>query len=136
MILGLDYGTKRIGLAIAEEGSKLVLPFGVIENKGRDFVLSELQKIIKDEKVKKIVVGLPISLSGRKSLKTKETQEFIDFLAKNLSLAIATMDERLSSRLAKTLSQGTKGSRDIGAAMVILDSYLPCLLCLLCLICQ
>lgn len=126
MILGLDYGAKRIGLAIAEERSGVVLPFGVIENNGRDFVLSELKKIIKEEKVKKIVVGLPISLSGKKSLKTKETQEFIDFLAKNLSMAIAAMDERLTTRLAKTLSAGVKNSPDAGAAMVILEDYLSC----------
>lgn len=126
MILGLDYGTKRIGLAIAEEKSPVVLPFGVIENKARDFVLSELKKIIKEEKVKKIVVGLPISLSGKKSLKTKETKEFIDFLTENLSVAIVAMDERLSSRLAQTLSAGVKNSPDMGAAMVILEDYLSC----------
>lgn len=124
MLLGLDYGEKNIGLAIADENSKMVLPYKVLINKGADFVLSELKKIVAEEKISKIIVGLPLTLSGKESKKTKETREFIAFLAKNLDVAIEMKDERLSSRLADTLSQGAKGSRDIGAAMVILEDYL------------
>lgn len=124
MILGLDYGTKNIGLAIADETDKVALPFAVIENKNRNFVLAELKKIIQEEKVAKLVVGLPVSLSGQEGPQARETRKFIDFLAKNLDVPIVALDERMSSRLADTLSGGTKGSRDIGSAMVILEDYL------------
>lgn len=124
MLLGLDYGEKNIGLAVADENSKMALPYKVLVNKGEDFVLSELSKIIAEEKISKIIIGLPLSLSGKESKKTKETREFSAFLAKNLDVAIEMRDERLSSRLADTLAQGAKNSRDIGAAMVILEDYL------------
>lgn len=124
MILGLDYGSKRIGIAVADENSKVALPYKVLENKGADFVLSELKKIIVVEKISKIIVGLPLSLSGKESKKTKETHEFSAFLAKNFDIPVEMKDERLSSRLADTLAQGAKNSRDIGAAMVILEDYL------------
>lgn len=124
MLLGLDYGEKNIGLAVADENSKMALPYKVLINKGEDFVLQELKKIIGEEKISKIIIGLPLSLSGEESKKTVETREFSAFLAKNLDVAIEMRDERLSSRLADTLAQGAKNSRDIGAAMVILEDYL------------
>ncbi len=124
MLLGLDYGEKNIGLAVADENSKMALPYKVLENKGEDFVLRELKKIIIEEKIIKIIIGLPLALSGKESKKTIEARGFSAFLAKNLNIPVEMKDERLSSRLADTLAQGTKGSRDIGAAMVILEDYL------------
>ena len=124
MLLGLDYGEKNIGLAVADENSKMSLPYKVLINKGEDFVLQELKKIIIEEKISKIIIGLPLSLSGKDNKKTAETREFSVFLAKNLDVPVEMRDERLSSRLADTLAQGAKGSRDIGAAMVILEDYL------------
>ncbi len=124
MLLGLDYGEKNIGLAVADENSKMALPYKVLINKGEDFVLQELKKIIIEEKISKIIIGLPLSLSGKDNKKTAETREFSVFLAKNLDVPVEMRDERLSSRLADTLAQGAKGSRDIGAAMVILEDYL------------
>lgn len=124
MLLGLDYGEKNIGLAVADENSKMALPYKVLINKGEDFVLQELSKIISEEKISKIIIGLPLSLSGEESKKTIETREFSVFLAKNLNVPVEMRDERLSSRMADTLAQGAKNSRDIGAAMVILEDYL------------
>ncbi|HBV57871.1 MAG TPA: Holliday junction resolvase RuvX [Candidatus Magasanikbacteria bacterium] len=124
MLLGLDYGEKNIGLAVADENSKMALPYKVLINNGEDFILKELKKIIIEEKISKIIVGLPLSLSGEESKKTLEIREFSAFLAKNLDIPVEMKDERLSSRLADTLSQDAKNNRDIGAAMVILESYL------------
>lgn len=151
-IIGIDYGSKRIGVAFVEEGSRVVLPLKEIENKNKDFVLAEIKKIIKDlsrEKpaktpwrgdlggpatipaerdlggdVKTIVMGLPLSLSGERGPKAQETQKFIDFLAANIAVPVKTVDERMTSRAADTLGAGTKGSRDIGAAMVILENFI------------
>lgn len=124
-IIGIDYGSKRIGVAFVEEGSRVVLPLKEIENKNKDFVLAEIKKIIKDlgGEVKTIVVGLPLSLSGERGPKAQETQKFIGFLAANISVPVKTVDERMTSRAADALGAGTKGSRDIGAAMVILEGY-------------
>jgi putative Holliday junction resolvase len=124
MILGIDYGTKHIGLAVAEEGSKLVLPAGVIENTGQEKVLIELEKIIQEKDIKIIVVGLPLSLSGEQGPKAQATEEFAQLLRQNFKQKIETVDERMTSRAADALSAGTKGSRDIGSAMVILEGYI------------
>lgn len=111
-------------MALADEETDIALPFKVLENKSQDFVLVELKKIIQKEKISKIIIGLPLALSGRESKKTKEVQEFISFLTQNLEIPIVSFDERLSSCLSDKLSGGTKGSRDIGAAMIILDGFL------------
>lgn len=124
MILGIDYGSKHIGLAMAEEGSKLVLPAGVIENVSQEKVLNELEKIIQEKDIKSIVVGLPLSLSGEKGPKAQATEEFVQVLRQNFKQKIETVDERMTSRAADAFSTGTKGSRDIGAAMVILENFI------------
>ncbi|MEK7508553.1 MAG: Holliday junction resolvase RuvX [Patescibacteria group bacterium] len=124
MLLGIDYGSKRIGVAFVEEGSRVVLPLKEIENKNKDFVLSEIKKIIVEKDVKTIVVGLPLSLTGERGPKAQETQKFIDFLAASVSVPVKIVDERMTSRAADVLGAGTKGSRDIGAAMVILENYI------------
>lgn len=124
IIIGIDYGSKRIGVAFAEEGSRVVLPLKEIENKNKDFVLAEIKKIIAEKEVKIIVVGLPLSLTGERGPKAQETQKFIDFLAANVAVPIKTVDERMTSRAADALGAGTKGSRDIGAAMVILENFI------------
>ena len=123
-IISLDYGAKRIGVALAKEGVKVVLPWGVIENKSRDFVLDSLKDIIVAEGIKKIIVGWPVGLSGRVGPKARETEKFIDYLKENLDIPVEKFDERLSSRLAKTLSASRQNSPDVGAAMVILEGYL------------
>lgn len=123
-IIGLDYGAKRIGLALVKKEVKMVLPWGVIENNDRVFVLAKLKDIINAEGVEKIIVGWPVGLSGRVGPKARETEKFINYLKENLDISVEKSDERLSSRLADTLSRGAAGSRDIGAAMVILEDYL------------
>ncbi|MCX6779138.1 MAG: Holliday junction resolvase RuvX [Candidatus Magasanikbacteria bacterium] len=124
MILAIDYGTKRIGLAIADESGAIPLPFKEMANKGRDLVLQEIEEIIKVEKINIVVVGLPINLAGIASQKTLETQKFIDSLSKKIFVPVIKIDERFTSRLSDTMSLGTEGSRDVGAAMIILEDYL------------
>lgn len=127
--LGLDYGTKRIGLAMADDEMRLASPLGIIENKSPSFVVEELEKIIKDEEVKKIIVGLPISLEGEKK-KGELLREILDFVAclKNkLGVIVETEDERFSSEQAKSLMMGLgrkRADKDTVAAMIILQSYL------------
>lgn len=136
-LLGLDYGTKRIGLAIADDETRLASPFRVIENKNQEFVVEELGKIIKEEEIEKIVVGLPISLENKSPLPpfNKGAEEemlggvklFIDVLKNKLGVIIETEDERFSSEQVKSLMAGLgrkKKDKDTVAAMIILQSYL------------
>jgi len=131
-LIGLDYGTKRIGLAIADEETRLATPLEVIENKSPSFVVEELQKIIDREEVGKIVVGIPISLGGQEGQEGKggllnKVLGFVKYLKNRLGVRIETEDERFSSEQVKSLMAGLKGKRagrDAVAAMVILQSYL------------
>lgn len=123
MILGIDYGARRIGLALADEATVIPLPFKELKNQGIDLVILEIEKIIQQEKINLIVVGWPVGLGGQETEKTHETKKFIDILAKKVSIPVAKIDERLTSKLADTLS-GKQGSRDVGAAMIILEDFL------------
>jgi putative holliday junction resolvase len=125
-ILGIDYGGKRIGTAIGFLDGKISIPQEVIENKNFDFVLGEIKRIVKEEDIDLIIVGLPISLSGeKKSDQLKQTKIFIDKLKKDINLKVVEEDERLSSKEAGNLLLGSKGGkRDDVAAMLILQSYM------------
>lgn len=126
MFLGIDYGNKRIGLAIADSSTKLAVPFEIIENKNRKFVLVELNKIIEQENIDQIVVGVPYNMEGEETEQTKDVLEFIKFLNKNLDLQIHQFDERLSTKAAETLlgDVDKKSHKDAVAAMVILQDFL------------
>ncbi|MFA5358806.1 MAG: Holliday junction resolvase RuvX [Patescibacteria group bacterium] len=123
-ILGMDYGSVRIGLALGDEEQKIALPFDVIAN--NEGVVGNLRRIIDAEKVYRIVIGLPLNMSGVSTKKTEEVEDFIDLLKSNFNLPILTEDERLSSKMADSLFKDFKQKydRDAIAAMIILQGYL------------
>ncbi len=131
MILSIDYGTKKIGLAMADEKIKIALPYSVLSNTARSALISELKKICQQESVLKIVVGLPRRTDTGKwetgDAFRQELQKFIDDLRKSLRISIKTFDERLTSKMAEQLiSKQTDVSapKDAVAAMIILQDYL------------
>lgn len=121
-LLGLDYGDKYIGLAIADSETKLASPLKIIANE-----IEDLKKIIAEEQIEKIIVGLPVGMVGKTSEQLIKTKEFIELLKNNFDILIETEDERFSTAAANTLikEQKKKGEReDAVAAMLILQSYL------------
>lgn len=118
-LLGIDYGDKRIGLALAELGS-IAVPFKVLAN--NQDLLKNLQDIIQAEKINLIVVGLPRSLSGQSNDRFKITETFIKSLSINLGIPIKTVDEQYTSKLYT--EQGVVKDIDKHAATAILDTYL------------
>ena len=119
-ILGIDYGKKRIGLAWVGTDLGVVLPYGVINNE--QVMMSKLGELIEEEKVDKIIVGLPIGLDGKENNNTEKVREFVKELKNNVDVLIEFIDERFSSKQADQM--GGDVSRDEKAAMVILQSYL------------
>jgi len=124
MILGVDYGIKRIGLAITDESVGVVLPYKLLENKGLEYIMEEFKKIVEQENVTKIVVGMPLTLRGEFGPKAEEIKIFIENLKGVVSVPVVFIDERFSSRLADTLGGENSKNRDIGAAMIILENYI------------
>lgn len=120
-ILGIDYGDKRVGLALAELGS-IAVPLKVIQNKGLGGLLEEIKEIIKSEEINNIVVGLPHSFSGNSNERLEITQSFVDFLKANLEIGISTVDEQLTSKMYENM--GVKKDIDKHSATAILETYL------------
>ncbi|MDD5749203.1 MAG: Holliday junction resolvase RuvX [Patescibacteria group bacterium] len=120
-ILGIDYGDKRIGLALAEVGS-LALPYKVIGNRGRQDLLKQIKEIIKENNISRLVLGLPLSLSGKENERYRITVDFLAWLKDNFDLPVETVNEQFSSRLYQR--QNVKKDIDKHAAAAILDSFL------------
>lgn len=117
--LGVDWGEKRIGLAIADSQTKIAIPLKTVAN------FSELLETIKEEEVDKIVLGAPVKMSGEKKYHDN-WQKFSDNLQKHSGLDVILQDERLSSLAADALSgqKKDKAKRDELAAAIILQHYL------------
>jgi len=115
-ILGIDFGTKNIGLAWCDTDINIVLPFGVVHS------LEELVRVVKEEKLDKIVVGLPIGVGGSGTTNIERVKKFAENLKKQVDTPIDFCDERFSSHEADTM--GGEASRDEKSAMIILQSYL------------
>ncbi len=136
-ILGIDYGSKKIGLAISDEQNKMALPLLVLFDRSREEIKKQLEEIGQNRQVEKIVVGVPLSFQNSKAntfwrqkdlqnAQMKEVLGFIQWLKDNVDLPIEVEDERLSTKLANGLRKDLvkKGPDDAVAAMLILQAYL------------
>ena len=130
-ILGIDFGSVRVGLALSDLTQTIAKPFDTIRYTDLDSLIDQLKIIIRDNEVNKIVVGIPFNMKGNDTKQTLQVREFIIFLEKNINLEIKTIDERLSSIEAeKTMHKlnvktgHNKGRIDKIAASVILQEYL------------
>lgn len=117
--LGIDFGDKRVGLALAEDKGP-ALPFKVIPNDPK--LMASLQEIIQEENITAIVIGLPHSFSGQENERMLLTKKFIETLERNLSIEVYTIDEQLTSKLYEKM--GVTKDLDKHAATAILDTYL------------
>lgn len=130
-ILGIDFGTKRIGLALSDELFITAQGLDSIYRKDLKSDLGKIRDLVRDNMVLEIVIGLPVSMNGTYSQKTKEVVEFVDNLSKEVSVPVKTWDERLTSAQAERTLLEADVSRakrrhlsDKLAAQLILQSYL------------
>ncbi len=120
-ILSIDYGEKRIGLALSDISQFLASPYKTLENKGLKHVLSELRQIIQEKEVEEIVIGIPKTLKGTHSVKTKEVEEWIQKIQSKLNIPVSTMDERLTTVQAHQIIHA-KGQK-VGKKRKEIDQY-------------
>lgn len=126
-ILGLDYGEKRIGMAISDDKKRMAIGVDVLENIDEATTIAYLKNFCKKEEIEKIVVGLPISLSGKTTQKSIEMQKFGIKLEDELSLKVEFQDERFTSKQIEKEMRGLRKNKrvvDREAARLILQSYL------------
>ena len=136
--LGLDYGNRRIGLALSDSSGTLARPWKVLErqhspnNEAIDQVLKSIRQLQSEEDgLGCVVVGLPTHLDGTPSEQTVQVQAFVDALRKRIEVPVSVQDERLSSYEAERLLairetnwRKRKSRLDAAAATVILQDYL------------
>jgi putative Holliday junction resolvase len=119
-ILGIDYGEKRIGLAISDEGLMLARELSILSPK--EF-WDTIESLLATEEIATIVLGWPLGLSGNETKKTEEVNNFKLKLEQKLKIPVVLVDERLSSVMAGNLS-GSHKNIDSLAAQIILQNYL------------
>lgn len=121
--LGIDWGEKRIGLALGDNETCIASPFKVVSG------MDEVLEIIKNERIDTVVIGVPFKMSGAGNKISKNFLEFLDLLKNEAKIPVETIDERLTSKAADALAgdKKTKASRDAVAAMVLLQNYLDSL---------
>ena len=100
-VLGIDYGERRIGLALSDPMGIIAKPLGIIDRKKTTDYISEILNTSKEKNVNIIVVGLPLTLRGKQSKQTQIVQKFIEKLTQLGKIPVVPVDERLSSISAK-----------------------------------
>jgi len=130
-VLGIDYGERRIGLALSDPLGIIAKPLKVIDRKTTPNYKSIIIEIIEEKKVIEIIIGLPITMRGEYSNQTKAVQKFINEISGICSIPVTEIDERLSSVAAERSLQlqgvktgHEKGRVDETAAAIILQEYL------------
>ncbi|HEV3472759.1 MAG TPA: Holliday junction resolvase RuvX [Actinomycetota bacterium] len=130
MILGIDPGSRRVGVAIADTETRFARPLEVIDVNETDPTM-RIAELVGEHGVSVVVVGRPTSLSGRAGPAVDVQQAFVDGLRAVLEVSIVEHDERLTTVLADQGLRAAGGSqkaraaqRDAVAAQVMLQSYL------------
>jgi putative Holliday junction resolvase len=133
-VLGIDLGSKRIGLAVSDSEAKLAFPAGVLASRGRKRDLSALCEMIRERQIERAVVGVPLHMNGRRGPEAENAIRFAADLAKSAGIPVETLDERWTSVEAeRSLRESAAGSRAIKqrrgavdevAAAILLRTYL------------
>lgn len=121
-VLALDYGTARIGCAISDPTGTLSTPIAAIEPPE----IEAVARLAAEREAEKIVVGLPVSLSGEDSAQTELTRGFAVDLEEAVSVPVVTWDERFTTRMAAQTRRdtGSGAAEDSIAAAHLLESFL------------
>ena len=129
-VLAVDFGTKRIGLAVGNSQTRVATPLGQIAAQNRRHVLEEILKRVGEFEIGHIVVGYPLNMDGSRSLTCERVDQFINYLNKRVALPISRVDEKLSSFAAEEMGKEMvndyrqrKTFLDSLAAQVILQNF-------------
>lgn len=136
-VLGVDFGLKRVGLAVSDPAGSMAFPLRTVERTekgGRAALFAELTDVVRSEGVEEIVVGWPAPAEGRDSLTARQAANFAESLARRVDVPVKLVDETLSSETAlaelreaapgRTGRDRLKRVLDQHAAVLILRGYL------------
>ena len=133
-ILGIDYGTRRVGLALSDELKMIAQPLEFVPAEPAQGVVDRLRAILAEKPVELILVGMPRNMDGTYGPAAEKVRTFVEVLAKELPVPIKTWDERLTSAQANRVLIAADVKRkdrkqvvDKMAAAILLQSYLDSL---------
>lgn len=127
-IIGLDLGAKRIGVAAADDRTRVAVPVTTIEA-GAD-PITAIEALIQEQNADELVVGLPLTMTGAIGPQAQVTMELVEKLRDRIALPVHTWDERLTTaqagRSAPRRGRATKGTgtRDAVAATILLQAFI------------
>lgn len=119
--MGIDYGEKRIGLALSDEGKNFAFPHSVIANNRN--TIREIKKICEENKVDKIILGQSLDYKGQPNLVMARIEMFKKTLEKEIGLPVVYQTEILTTQEAERI-QGKTAKTDASAAALILRSFI------------
>ena len=129
--LGIDFGLKRVGLAVSDPSGRMSFPLCMVERTTRERLFAELLEVIEREGVERIVIGLPVTPDGVDSLTARQAKNFAASLGRRTAVPIDFADESYSSAAAEAQLReaGLRGDKlkralDAQAAVQILNGYL------------
>jgi putative Holliday junction resolvase len=121
-VLALDYGSARCGCAVSDPTGVLATPLAPVLRPGTRRGRARLRELVQEFSAERVVVGLPLSLSGSDSAQTEETRRFARTLESTLDVPVELYDERLTTRMAARF--GGSASEDSRAAAHLLEGWL------------
>lgn len=131
VIMAVDLGKVRTGLAVCDKGQLLASPAGVISERSREALAEEIAKSAKEKKVELFVVGLPKNMDGSEGESAQSARAFADILREKTGLPVKMQDERGTTVTAHNYlnNTNTRGKKrksvvDSVAAVIILEDYL------------
>ncbi len=131
-IASIDYGLKRIGLAISDENQIIASSLGVIQaGKSSGETITKLLTALKDYELERIVIGYPVHLNGKVGFLADEVKHFVSLLEKEVLCPVVLVDERLSTVQAeRSLKEGSMNRKkrakviDAVSAVILLQGHL------------
>lgn len=133
-ILGVDYGERRVGLAISDPTGTIAQPLTVVRRRrGKRPPVAKVVRAAREHDVRELVVGLPLTPEGEEDDWVRETREFGDKLAERMGVPVHYVDERMTSARAeravrslglRKAEREQKHRVDLAAAVLILQAYL------------
>lgn len=118
--MGIDYGEKRIGLAVSDYSGSFARELKIVSPA---VFFDELDALLGELEIEKIVIGWPLNMSGERTAKTEEVESFKKKVEQVVTVSVELMDERLSSKMAASII-GSEERIDSMAAQIILQNYL------------
>jgi putative Holliday junction resolvase len=125
-VLALDYGKARCGVAVSDPTGTIVTPLAAVSQPATRRGLAALHELAGEWGADRVIVGLPLSLSGSDTAQTRETRAFAERLATRLgeSVPVELHDERFTTRIARRASDSAIADEDSRAAAHLLESWL------------